>query len=182
MPAVNYIYSKPSETFTINQFIACQSDYEASYYNFSFIDTINYDYMNETIHYAAYNIISDYFLTCFSYYDLSSEKIYQIIMVTLLASMFDECIVKSEVNEGLGRCDIFLRSKNNNDLAIVIEIKRLASYKTETILNNSALTALKQIKKKNYLEEALKLKSKKIIAYGIAFTGKHSKVVKERIN
>jgi len=128
------------------------------------------------------NIISDYFLTCFSYYDLSSEKIYQIIMVTLLASMFDECIVKSEVNEGLGRCDIFLRSKNNNDLAIVIEIKRLASYKTETILNNSALTALKQIKKKNYLEEALKLKSKKIIAYGIAFTGKHSKVVKERIN
>ena len=60
MPAVNYIYSKPSETFTINQFIACQSDYEASYYNFSFIDTINYDYMNETIHYAAYNVISDY--------------------------------------------------------------------------------------------------------------------------
>ena len=60
MPAVNYIYSKPSETFTIDQFIACQTDYEASYYNFSFIDTINYDYMNETIHYAAYNIISDY--------------------------------------------------------------------------------------------------------------------------
>ena len=60
MPAVNYIYSKPSETFTIDQFIACQSDYEASYYNFSFIDTINYDYMNETIHYAAYNVISDY--------------------------------------------------------------------------------------------------------------------------
>ena len=60
MPAVNYIYSKPSDTFTINQFIACQSDYEASYYNFSFIDTINYDYMNETIHYAAYNVISDY--------------------------------------------------------------------------------------------------------------------------
>lgn len=60
MPAVNYIYSKPSETFTIDQFIACQTDYEASYYNFSFIDTINYNYMNETIHYAAYNIISDY--------------------------------------------------------------------------------------------------------------------------
>lgn len=127
------------------------------------------------------NIISDYILNCFSYYDLANEKIYQIIMTTILATLFDECIIKSEVNEGLGRCDIFLRSKNNNNLAIIIEIKKLASYKTDAILQKSSETALKQIKKNNYAEEALKSNSKKILAYGIAFANKHSKVSKEQI-
>ena len=60
MASVSYQYSRPSETYTIDQFIACQSDTEVSYYNLSFVDRVYYDYMNESIHYSTYNILSDY--------------------------------------------------------------------------------------------------------------------------
>ena len=60
MPELNYIYAKPADTFTIGQFIACQSDTVSSYYNYSFIDKIEYPFMNEEIHYSTYNIASDY--------------------------------------------------------------------------------------------------------------------------
>ena len=126
------------------------------------------------------DILSKYILTCFSYYDLANEKVYQIIIVTLLSILFDSYIVKSEVNEGMGRCDIFIKSINN-ELAIVIEVKKLASYKTDEILSTSANAALRQISKKDYIEEAIKSNYKKIIVYGISFAGKHSKVVSKII-
>lgn len=45
---------KPEDTYTIEQFIQCQSDDEINYHNFSYID--QYD----KIQYSTYNIISDY--------------------------------------------------------------------------------------------------------------------------
>ena len=60
MPAVSYQYYKPSEPYTIDQFVACQSDTVMSYYNLSFVDSVEYKFMNEEIHYSTYNAISDY--------------------------------------------------------------------------------------------------------------------------
>ena len=60
MPATVYQYNKPSETYTIDQFIACQSDTEMSYNNLSFIDSVDYVFMNEKINYSTYNAVSDY--------------------------------------------------------------------------------------------------------------------------
>ena len=40
MPALNYVYTTPSETYTIDQFIACQSDTDINYKNLSFVDKI----------------------------------------------------------------------------------------------------------------------------------------------
>lgn len=60
MPALSYQYNKPSLTYTIEQFIACQSDTEMSYNSLSFIDSINYSFMNEKINYSTYNAVSDY--------------------------------------------------------------------------------------------------------------------------
>ena len=60
MPSTSYQYNKPSETYTIDQFIACQSDTEMNYNNLSFIDTISYEFMNQKINYSTYNAISDY--------------------------------------------------------------------------------------------------------------------------
>ena len=43
MGAATYLYDylKPEETYTIDQFIECQSDNEACYNNLSFIDQYN---------------------------------------------------------------------------------------------------------------------------------------------
>ena len=60
MASTFYQYNKPSETYTIDQFIACQSDTEMSYNNLSFVDSIDYPFMNQKINYPAYNVISDY--------------------------------------------------------------------------------------------------------------------------
>jgi len=119
--------------------------------------------------------IKDYFnkyvLTCFSYYDLSTEKTYQIIFTTLLAILFSEAIVKSEVNEGLGRCDIYMRFIDGS-YSFVFELKKLKGRRTELELKKSSIAALNQIKNKNYYEEALKDNSKKILIYGVSFSEK----------
>lgn len=60
MAMTNYQYSTPEETITIEEFIACQSDEDFSYYNLSFVDKVDYSYMNETILYSTYNVVRDY--------------------------------------------------------------------------------------------------------------------------
>ena len=59
MPSTSYQYNKPSETYTIDQFIACQSDTEMNYNNLSFIDTISYEFMNLKINYSTYIVTSE---------------------------------------------------------------------------------------------------------------------------
>lgn len=49
-----YNYLKPENTYTLDQFIACQSDEAFCYNNLSFIDEI------DNIDYCAYNVASDY--------------------------------------------------------------------------------------------------------------------------
>ena len=60
MPALGYVYQTPSETYTIDQFIACQSDTDINYKNLSFVDKINYKELSRDIHYSTYNVVSDY--------------------------------------------------------------------------------------------------------------------------
>lgn len=49
-----YDYQKPEYTYTIDQFISCQSDTDFCYNNLSFIDQI------DNIKYNIYNVASDY--------------------------------------------------------------------------------------------------------------------------
>jgi hypothetical protein len=49
-----YDYQKPENTYTLEQFIACQSDSNFCYNNLSFIDQI------DNIKYNIYNVSSDY--------------------------------------------------------------------------------------------------------------------------
>ena len=60
MAALDYVYQDPQETYTIEQFIACQSNEEINYKNLSFIDKVNYPELFRDIHYSTYNVISDY--------------------------------------------------------------------------------------------------------------------------
>lgn len=60
MAISNYVYQKSYETYTIDQYISCQSESEMCYNNISFIDTIVYPELNEKIDYATHNVLSDY--------------------------------------------------------------------------------------------------------------------------
>lgn len=68
-----YDYQKPELTFTLDQFIACQSDTSFCYNNLSFIDQI------DNIKYNIYNVASDYIDEIISEYcvnvELSDEQL-----------------------------------------------------------------------------------------------------------
>ena len=54
MASTSYEYQKPQYTYTLDQYIACQSDSNVCYNNLSFIDRIN------NIRYNTHNVTSDY--------------------------------------------------------------------------------------------------------------------------
>lgn len=62
-----YDYQKPELTYTLDQFIACQSDTNFCYNNLSFIDQI------DNIKYNIYNVASDYIDEIISNYCVNVE-------------------------------------------------------------------------------------------------------------
>lgn len=117
----SYDYQKPENTYTLDQFIACQSDETFCYNNLSFIDQI------DNIKYNTYNVASDYIdeliseycvnvqlsddeLTRYKYrpkllaYDVyGSQELYYLILI-----VNDMCSVKDFVKKR-----IYLPTKNN---------------------------------------------------------------------
>ena len=121
-------------------------------------------------------LFSDYLLSSFSAFDLSSEKAYQIILVTLSSIMFGEAIVKSEANVGDGRCDLSILDKNNR-YCYIIELKYRKNRPTDDSIQSSAQAALNQALRNRYYEEA-KMRGVPVIrVYGIAFSVKRLKMV-----
>ncbi len=120
------------------------------------------------------------FSSSFSYYDFSSEKNYQILLLAISSLLFDDAIVKSEVNEGYGRCDILIASKKG-DFAFIIEVKAYKGVVSPTRLVNYSDNALKQIEEKKYAEPLLKEGYKNITLYGIAFSKSHVKIAKRSL-
>lgn len=51
---VSYSYQKPQNTYTIDQYIACQSNDVMCYHNLSFVD------IHDNFKYDTYNILTDY--------------------------------------------------------------------------------------------------------------------------
>ena len=126
-------------------------------------------------------ILEKYILSSFSYYDLTDEKNYQVLITGILATLFDEYVVKSEVNNKNGRCDILISPKENQKLGIVIEIKKYKTKTSKARLQNYAMLAISQIKEKQYYQELEVRKIEKIILYGIAFDKKTLEIKYEEI-
>lgn len=117
----SYDYQKPDTTYTLSQYIACQSDETFCYNNLSFIDQI------DNIKYNTYNVASDYIdeliseycvtvqlsddeFTRYKYrpkllaYDIyGSQELYYLILI-----VNDMCSVKDFVKK-----KIHLPTKNN---------------------------------------------------------------------
>lgn len=70
-----YSYQKPESTYTLEQFIACQSDTNFCYNNLSFIDQI------DNIKYNIYNVSSDYIEEIIENYcktvELTDDQLYK---------------------------------------------------------------------------------------------------------
>ncbi len=113
--------------------------------------------------------IEKYLLSSFSYFDFESEKNYQILLLTLLSLLFDECYVESEIPSGTGRCNIILRPKTKSSFGAIIEVKYLKSKTSAARLNESSKKALKQILDHKYYQKIINTPADKIYAYGISF-------------
>lgn len=125
-------------------------------------------------------LFENVFLSSFSYFDFSDEKNYQILLLTLSSVLFEDAIVKSEVIQGTGRCDIQILSKKN-DFGFIIEVKAYKGNVSSLRLSEYSEKALKQIIDNRYDEELKNRGVKKIIAYGFAFSKKHVKLAKKAV-
>ena len=87
-----------------------------------------------------------------SYYDLLNENSYHMFMLGACVCLYNRYEIKSNREEGKGRCDIILKSKNNNQPSFVLEFKYLKTDKKDIKedLNNLANQAIQQIKDNQY--------------------------------
>lgn len=100
-----------------------------------------------------------------------SEKIYHAFVLGMLIGLKDRYEVKSNRENGLGRYDVMLIPKNTNDLGIVMEFKKVGRFE-EADLETAVLSALQQIKDRQYAQELLDRGIGRILYLGFAFKGK----------
>ena len=82
-----------------------------------------------------------------SYYDLINENSYHMIWICLGAGLNGMYEVKSNREEGKGRCDLILKAKQSSQPSYVLEFKY---SKEEHDLDTLANTAIQQIEERQY--------------------------------
>lgn len=115
------------------------------------------------------DLFGRYILSCFSYFDYPDFRNYQALVLGATAMIFDYAVVKNEVNAGLGRCDILVSPKDKSIPAFVIEVKHHDKTYSSERLKSSAKTAIRQIKKMQYVQELIRNGYHEIWLCGFAF-------------
>ena len=110
---------------------------------------------------------ADMLLTLPSYHDLKDENSYHVLFLGMCAWLSNEYEIKSNREEGKGRCDIILKAKKESLPSYVLEFKYLKEADTER-LEESAKEAVLQIKEKHYDAEL----QGRTILIGLAHAGK----------
>ena len=105
-----------------------------------------------------------------SYHDLLNENSYHMMVLGMSICLIDQYDIKSNREEGKGRCDIVLQSKSVNKPSFVLEFKYLKTDKKDIKedLNDLANKAIQQIKDNKYDYDL----TGKIIYIGLAHRGK----------
>jgi len=84
----------------------------------------------------------------------------------------DDYEIISNQEAGYGRVDIILlHKKDKNRLAIVMELKTIDEFEEET-KEKALLSAVNQIKEKEYISLVKKRGYHNILAFGVVFDGK----------
>ena len=105
-----------------------------------------------------------------SYLNLVDENSYILVVMTLLRGLMPDYDVKTEVEQGNGRTDLFLRPLSSNKVPMILEFKKVDSEKD---LVPATEEAIRQIRDKRY---ALGMPSDTVLI-GMAFWGKIPKVL-----
>jgi len=131
------------------------------------------DAMNEYMNRVA--------LQTFSYFDTGDrasgaepERFYHGFVLGLLVDLQDRYYVKSNRESGFGRYDVMLEPKHpGQENAVILEFKARSTRK-EKSLEETAQSALEQIRQRKYREELKTkgIKEEQIKEYGFAFEGK----------
>ena len=135
--------------------------------------------------------LSEFLLEMCSYLNLTEEKDYQHLIIGLCGTMRNGYAIHSEREAGHGRADIIftprLDYEEHDKLpGIIMELKYIKAEETEkdspekieTMLQDEAEKALKQIETKKYVSELQKSGADRITKYGIAFSGKYVKIIR----
>ncbi|MBA2367584.1 MAG: AAA family ATPase [Candidatus Protochlamydia sp.] len=148
------------------------------------------DWFNQSIHKPNYHLLlnslisgdidtfsqifQEFMFSSVSVFDVpseESEKIYHGFILGILIGLSDRYEVKSNRESGLGRYDVMLIPKNQNDLGIIMEFKKIGRFEKST-LEEAVESALKQIEDRHYAQELIDRGVKNILLIGFAFEGK----------
>lgn len=115
--------------------------------------------------------ISEYMNKAISFYDTASESFYHGLILGLISMMDNQYKIKSNRESGKGRFDIGLIPRDDKYPGMIMEIKwkKNLDDKELTLLANEALC---QIHSMEYDSEMKSEGIKKILRFGIAFSGK----------
>ncbi len=114
---------------------------------------------------------ADMLLSLPSYHDLKDENSYHVLFLGMCAWLSNEYEIKSNREEGKGRCDIILKAKKERLPSYVLEFKYLKEA-DEKELEASARAAIDQIEEKRYDIEL----TGKVILVGLAHAGKEVRI------
>ena len=103
-----------------------------------------------------------------SYYDLTNENSYHMMMLGMCICLSNDYKVISNREEGKGRCDLILKAKDEKKTSFVLEFKYVKEEQTEEKLDQLAEQAIQQIISNKYDQD---LKGK-VIYIGLAHHGK----------
>lgn len=131
------------------------------------------DAMNEYMNRIALQTFS-YFDTGDRAFGAEPERFYHGFVLGLLVDLRDRYYLRSNRESGFGRYDIMLEPKHpGKDNAVILEFKVRSARKGKS-LEETAQSAIAQIRERKYSEE-LKMKGitdSQIKEYGVAFEGK----------
>ncbi|MBO8427142.1 MAG: AAA family ATPase [Firmicutes bacterium] len=125
--------------------------------------------------------IKERLLNSFTYYE-NNEKTYQVILLTLVSTLFKEYIVEDEVNTKLGRCDIVLKEINRIN-GVIIEIKFINDTNvSKELLIKKVKEGLTQIKEHKYYQALTKEGYKNIDLISFCFSKDDIEYISEKFN
>jgi hypothetical protein len=111
------------------------------------------------------------------------ESFYHGLMLGLTTSLHSDpnYEIKSNRESGLGRYDYVIFAKDKVKPSILFEFKRVKddSKNRNEMLEKTAIDAVHQITKNNYITELKQHGAKEVIKIGLAFCGKHFKMYHE---
>lgn len=115
--------------------------------------------------------ISEYMNKAISFYDTASESFYHGLILGLISMMDNQYKIKSNRESGKGRFDIGLIPRDDKYPGMIMELKWKKNLDDHelTLLANEALC---QIHSMEYDSEMKSEEIKKILRFGIAFSGK----------